>query len=118
MTLMSCDSVYACAARLAAVADWWLSWPMANMLACPYGVNGQVYTKLPLLHLHCSVGLQMGSVLLGRMCSPTTSPFSADLVSSHIFSLGELFISAASSVRHLAACEKLKHTVQRCDDKI
>jgi len=26
MTLMSCDSVYACAARLAAVADW-RQWP-------------------------------------------------------------------------------------------
>jgi len=24
----------ACVARLGAVADWWRSWPMANMLAC------------------------------------------------------------------------------------
>jgi len=24
----------ACVARLGAVADWWCSWPMANMLAC------------------------------------------------------------------------------------
>jgi len=24
----------ACVARLGAVADWWRSWPMANMLVC------------------------------------------------------------------------------------
>jgi len=34
MTLMSCDSVCCMCGKAWTVADWWLSWPTANTLAC------------------------------------------------------------------------------------